>query len=112
MSNNWIMPQKKNLKKYKIMYIEHKGSSLEGSARIGKVYFSKSGRTLYYKDKKFQSLKGTGCKANYYDVDTGEEYWISGVRKDENNRLYGGNRGVEIDEDILDEYLKIIGKKV
>jgi len=106
---DWTMPTRKNLK-YRIMYIENKSYGLEGDARIGKVYFSKSGKSLYYKDKKFSSLKGQGYKANYYDVDTLEEYWISGVRKDENNRLYGGNRGVEIDEDIKEEYYKIIGK--
>jgi len=105
--NGWIIPSKKNLKS-RIMYIENKSGGLEGDARIGRVYFSKSGKSLYYKDKRFQSLKGMGFKSNYYDVDTGEEYWISGPRKDQNDRLYGGNKGVIIDEDVRDEYLAII----
>lgn len=104
----WILPKEFNKSRSRIMYIEDKSSGLEGSARIGRVYFSKSGKTLYYKGLKFQSLKGNGFKANYFEVDSGDEYWISGPRKDQNDRLYGGNRGVEIDEDVYKEYQAII----
>lgn len=55
------------------MYIEYKGDGLAGTARIGRVTFSKTGSTLYYDGKKLRSLKG-GYKANYYDVETGENY--------------------------------------
>lgn len=58
----------------RIMYIECKGGGLTGDARIGRVTFSKTGRTLYYRGQRFQSLKGAGFKSNYYDVDTGEDY--------------------------------------
>jgi hypothetical protein len=88
----------------RIMYIEFKGDGLTGPARIGRVSFSKTGRTLYYAGKTFQSLKGTGFKANYYDVETGEEYWISGPRRDGADRLYGERLPVEIDEDVREEY--------
>src|SRR5438552_2606089 len=60
----------------RIMYIERKAGDLTGPARIGRVTFSKTGRTLYYKGQRFQSLKGAGFKSNYYDVDSGEDYWI------------------------------------
>ena len=66
----------------RLMYIEDKSAGLEGPARVGYVYFSKSGRTLYYAGRKFRSLKGAGLKANYSDVEGGEHYWISGPRKD------------------------------
>jgi hypothetical protein len=63
---------------------ESKGNGLHGSARIGKVTFSRTGATLHYNGKSFQSLKGSGFKANYYCVETGEdvreEYWIE-IRK-------------------------------
>jgi hypothetical protein len=85
------------------MYIECKSSDLEGDARIGRVYFSKTGMTLYYRGRSFRRLKG-GFKANYFEVDTGAHYWISGPRKDRNDRLYGGHRGVEIDDDVRSEY--------
>lgn len=63
------------------MYIERKADSLEGEARIGRVSFSKTGKTIYYKNQAFQSLKGQGYKANYFNLETGESYWISGPKK-------------------------------
>jgi hypothetical protein len=98
--------------KSRIMYIENKSEGLDTPGRIGRVTYSKSGATVYYKDQAFQSLKGTGFKANYYDMETDEEYWISGPHKDGNDRLYGGQQGVEIDEDVAEEYWRDIrGKK-
>ncbi|MGV3753868.1 MAG: hypothetical protein ACO1QS_00635 [Verrucomicrobiota bacterium] len=87
----------------RIMYIECKAGALLGEARIGRVTFSKTGRTLYYQGRKFQSLKGKGFKSNYYDVETGEDYWISGPKRNGGDRLYGSN-AVGIDEDVRVEY--------
>jgi hypothetical protein len=89
----------------RIMYIENKVDGLTGAARIRRVSFSKTGRTLYYQGKSFQSLKGAGFKSNYYDLETGDEYWISGPRKDGADRLYGSQGlPVEIDDDVREEY--------
>lgn len=96
-----VPPEKSN---GRIMYIECKGDGLTGPARIGRVRFSKTGKTIYYRGRTFQSLKGDGFKANYYDVETGEEYWISGPRKDGRDRLYGERQPVEIDTNVRDEY--------
>jgi hypothetical protein len=93
------------------MYIERKAGGLMGSARIGRVTFSKTGKTLYYRDQKFQSLKGRGFKANYFEIDTGEKYWISGCKKDGSDRLYGERLPIEIDEDVREEYWTKIGEK-
>ena len=98
------LPAEFRLSRSKIMYIEDKSQGIESDARIGRVYFSKSGKTLYYRGRKFQSLKGHGFKSNYFDVDTRAEFWISGPRKDRNDRLYGGSRCVEIDDDVKEEY--------
>lgn len=87
--------------KQQIMYIEAK-PGLTGPARIGRVQLSKTGRTLYYAGQKFQSLKGAGFKANYFNVETGVEYWISRCRKDGQDTLYPGT--VQIDEEVRDEY--------
>ena len=87
--------------KTRIMYIEQEGT--EGSpARIGRVRYSKSGKSLYYRGHLFQSLKGHGFKANFFDSETGEHYWISGCKKNGADRLYSGT--VEIDADVLEEY--------
>jgi hypothetical protein len=93
----------------RIMYIEDKSSSLNGPARIGRVTFSKTGRTLRYGEQEFQSLSGNGFKANYFDCATGSQYWISGPRKDGRDRLYGDPlKPDEIDADIWDEYWRDI----
>jgi hypothetical protein len=94
--------------KTRIMYIEDKSQDLQGPARIGRVAFSKSGRSLTYGGRTFQSLKGDGFKANYIDVDNGEEFWISGPRKDGADRLYVGGAAVEIDADVAEEYWEVI----
>lgn len=90
--------------KTRIMYIECKAGNLIGSARIGRVTYSKTGATIYYRGKQFKSLKGAGFKANYYDVENGEEYWISGPRRDGCDALYATNVSTEIDDDVRDEY--------
>jgi hypothetical protein len=94
--------------KSRIMYIESKANGLTGPARIGRVTFSKRGSTIYYQGRAFQSMKGAGFKSNYYDIDTGDEYWISGPKKDGSDRLYEGSVPVEIDEDVREEYWRDI----
>ena len=96
--------------KTRIMYIERKAGSLTGPARIGRVTYSKTGATIYYKGQEFRSLKGAGFKANYFDVETGDEYWISGPRRDGSDALYATNVAAEIDEDVRDEYWTQIRK--
>ncbi len=86
----------------RIMYIECKSGGLSGPARIGRVTFSRTGRTLYYMGRAFQSLDGDGFKANYLETATGREFWISGCKKRGGDRLYGGL--VEIDDDVREEY--------
>lgn len=86
------------------MYIEDKSQGLEGEAVIGRVTFSKTGRSVHYKGRTFQSQNGRGFKSNYFDVETGAEFWISGCRKDGADRLYNGGPPVLIDEDVREEY--------
>jgi len=88
----------------RIMYIECKASGLIGEARIGRVTHSKSGRTLYYRGRSFRSLNGQGFKSNYYCVETDENYWISGCKRDGSDRLYGERVPIYIDEDVREEY--------
>jgi len=88
----------------RIMYIESKAGGLAGRARIGRVAFSKTGATLYYDGKSFQSLKGSGFKSNYFDIETGEAYWISGPRKDGQDAPYSTNIAAIVDADVHDEY--------
>ena len=98
------VPPKRQRSNSRIMYIEHKGDGLIGPARIGRVTFSRTGCTLYYRDQTFQSLKGHGFKANYFEIATGESYWISGPKRDGSDRLYGERIPIEIDDDVREEY--------
>lgn len=86
--------------KSEIMYIEAK-PDVTGPGRIGRVHLSKAGKTIYYAGRAFQSLKG-GYKANFYDVESGENFWISRCRQDGRDALYPAI--VEIDEDVREEY--------
>ena len=95
--------------KQRIMYVEYKGEGIAGSARIGLVTFSKSGKSIHYGGKTFETLRGTGFKANYFDVETGEDYWISGCHKDGRDALYSTK--VTVDEDIREEYWTEIRKQ-
>jgi hypothetical protein len=99
--------------KSRIVYIESKSGGLTGSARIGRVTFSKSGATVYYRGKAFQSLRGSGFKSNYFDVATGEPYWISGPHKDGQDSLYATHVMAAVGADVVEEYwLKIRGLPV
>lgn len=97
--------------KTRIMWIERKSGDggLSGPARIGRVTFTKSGKSLRYGGLLFQSLEGQGFKANYADAATGEEYWISGCHKDGRDALY--TTEAEIDEDVREEYWREIRKR-
>jgi hypothetical protein len=94
--------------KSRIMYMELKtlpGSHRDlGPARIGRIFFNKSGGTLTYGNKRFQK-GGRGSCSNYYDIDTGEGYWISGPKKNGQDRYgWATLAAVEIDEDVREEY--------
>jgi len=42
-------------------------------------------------------LKGGGIYGNYICVETGDEYWISGVKKRDSNRHWAGSGRVTIE---------------
>jgi len=86
----------------RIMYIEYKGDDIVGPARIGRVTFNRTGKSVNYRGRRFTTLSGRGFKANYYDSETGEYYWISGCKKDGSDALY--STMVIIDQDVREEY--------
>ncbi len=94
---------------HNLMYVELKtGFADNGPAWIGYVKQSKSGKTIYFNDHAFQ--RGNGISGNYYDVETGEEYWISGVKKRESNRHWAGHGKIMLDWRAVPELLEIIGE--
>lgn len=94
----------------RVMYIENKQGLIDG-AHIGWVSFSKTGKTIYYKNKVFINNAKKGICGNYLDADTGEEYWISGVKqRGSNAHPFDRFGSIKIDEDAWSEY-KHIGSR-
>jgi hypothetical protein len=92
-----------------IRYIELKsGYHDDGPAWIARVAVSKSGRTLYFNGKALKRGTQSGS-GNYYDVETTESYWLSGVKKKGGDRHWAGRGKITIDAGAIDEYLQITG---
>ena len=92
------------------MYVEAKQDG-DGRrpARIGWVTFSKSSRSIYYRDLRLQRIKGGGIAGNYFNTASGDECWVSGVKKDGTNRHWAGGGEVVVDDDAKAEFEKITG---
>jgi hypothetical protein len=88
------------------MYLETKPDGVSGESRIGRVTFSKSGKSL--RGRRYEILKSGGFKTNYFDGETSEEIWISGCKKSGRDRLY--SETTEIDSDVRGEYWTEIRK--
>ena len=93
-----------------LMYIELKtGYSDDGPALIGYVKTSKTKKTIYFNNHAFQKYNGN--YANYIDIENGDEYWISGLKKKESNRHWAGHGKIMIDRRAVNEYLTLIDEK-
>ena len=93
-----------------LMYVELKsGYSDDGPAWIGYVKTSKTRKTVYFNDHAFQKVIGSG--SNYIDIENGDGYWISGLKKGESNRHWTGHGKITIDRRAVEEYLALIGEK-
>ena len=91
-----------------ILYVELKtGYSDNGPAWIGKGFFSKSGQTVYFNGQAFKKANGTS--GNHFEIESGNEYWISGIKKNGKDRHSGGSGIIQIDESIISDYLNHTG---
>jgi hypothetical protein len=94
--------------KSRLMYVELKtGYSDNGPAWIGKASFSKTGRTIYFNG---QAFRGGRLGGNHHEVESGDTYWISGVKKDGSDRHWAGAGGIKIDKAAISEYLAFLKK--
>lgn len=92
--------------KPELKYIELKsGFGDNGPAWIGMVEFSKSRRTVYFNGKALKNSKAQGIAGNYYDIENGDEYWISGIKKNGTDRHWAGGGKIMIDRNVVDLYL-------
>ncbi len=91
--------------KTEVMYIEHcpPGKLHRGDAWIGRVTWSKSGSSCYYRGMHLEAGHGRGG-GNYFEATTGESYWVSGVKTRGSNRHWAGGGPVHVDADVAEEY--------
>jgi hypothetical protein len=98
-----------------LRYVELKsGHSDNGPAWIGFVTPSKTGRTLYFNGRALMKLKGAEraeSGGNYIDMETGDSFWVSGVKKNGRDRHWAGSGKVLVEAAALSDYLKAIGAK-
>jgi hypothetical protein len=95
-----------------LKYIElASGSGHNGPAWIARVQTSRSGRTLYFNGRALKRAIGGGVVGNHFDLQSGEEYWVSGVNRAGSNRHWAGSGPVMIEESAVKEYLELTGRK-
>jgi hypothetical protein len=98
-----------------LRYIELKsGHADNGPAWIGYVTPSKTGRTLYFNGRGLMKRKGQRrgeSGGNYVDMETGESFWVSGVKKNGEDRHWAGSGKVLVEAAAVSDYLKVIGAR-
>jgi hypothetical protein len=83
-----------------------------GPAWIARVELSKSKATVYFNGRAIRRAKGGGISGNYFDIESGEEYWVSGVKKNGEDRHWAGSGHVLVEAAALEEYLQLRGVSV
>ncbi|MCB1049518.1 MAG: hypothetical protein H6510_12485 [Acidobacteria bacterium] len=90
-----------------LYYIELKtGQADRGPAWITRPQFSRERKTLYFANKALIRNKG-GIQGNYVDKESGEEYWVSGVKKNGKDRHWAGGGPIQIDATVVADYLAL-----
>lgn len=87
----------------RIMYVQLKtGHDVDrGPKWISNLKFSKSWASAEFKGRTLRRF--VGFDANFYDVANGDEYWISGPKRDRTDGRYSSEQP-EVDEDVRDAY--------
>lgn len=92
--------------KPELIYVELKsGYSDNGPAWIGNGFYNRTRKTVYFNGEVF--CRSKGISGNHIDLETGEEYWISGIKKNGADRHWAGSGVVKIDKSVIDEYLEL-----
>lgn len=91
-----------------ILYVELKSDhSHTGPAWIGRGQFNRTGKTIYFNG--LILYRRRGLSSNHTDLETSEDYWISGIKKRGGDRHWRGGGRILIDESVVKEYLEIRG---
>ena len=94
----------------KLLYIECKSSGgHRGDAWIGLATLSRSGRTVYFNGRGLKRQSGM-TSGNHYCIETLAEYWVSGPKKNGEDRHWAGGGTVRVEAAALDAYLEFRGQ--
>lgn len=94
-----------------LRYIERcTGANHNGPAWIGYVEESKSGQTIYFNGLGLVRSQNHGGAGNFSDVETGESYWVSGVKRRGTNRHWAGSGSIAIEKAAIPEFLELAGE--
>lgn len=87
-----------------LIYVEKtNGYNHDEEAWIGYGFFNRTRKTIYFNGRVLG--KGRSIVGNFVDIKSGEEFWISGVKKNGQDRHWAGKGRVFIDESVVEEYL-------
>ena len=93
----------------RIMYVQLKtGHDTDaGPAWIAKVNFNRTWKTLRFHGRTLRrmhsGMDGYGRDANFYDMDSGEMYWVSGPKRDRTDGRYSSLQPL-VDADARADY--------
>lgn len=73
-----------------------------GPSWIGWVDFNRTFKTARYRGRELRRTPAL-IDANFADVDTGEEFWVSGPKRDGSDTRYG-LRDTTVDDDVREVY--------
>ncbi|MFM1922107.1 MAG: hypothetical protein RLZZ303_3741, partial [Candidatus Hydrogenedentota bacterium] len=92
-----------------LRYVELKtGHQHDGPAWVGHVEVSRTGQTVYFNGHALKRVT-EGAAGNHIDLETGEEYWVSGPKKEGGDRHWSGSGLVLVERAALPEYLAYRG---
>lgn len=87
----------------RVMFIHlktgHSGDS--GPSWISLVRFNKSWKTAYWHGRRLARWQGPD--SNFFDLETNEEFWVSGPKRDRTDARYS-NIQPQVDDDVREIY--------
>jgi hypothetical protein len=96
-----------------IKYIEPKtGYADNGLAWIARVVLSRSGQAIWFGDGPLRRGGGQLVAGDFIDIISGDEYWLSGVKKRGGDRLRARAGRIAIEASAVPEYLAEVGSAV
>jgi hypothetical protein len=92
----------------RILYVQLKSGfdGDRGPAWITWAEFSRSWRSLRFHGRRLRRVAGTAhanADSNFYDIETGDRYWVSGPKRDRTDGRYSAQQPV-VDDDARDAY--------